>query len=60
MLERLVVYSVLSAAAKSVTYCGDLTRLKDNLQLVRPTIFIAVPRVFNKFADAIQMKFDAL
>lgn len=38
-------------------YAGDMLKLKDDCKLVRPTIFIAVPRIFNRIVDKIQDQF---
>jgi long-subunit acyl-CoA synthetase (AMP-forming) len=37
-------------------YCGDLTQIKDYLIEVHPTIFLAVPRVWEKFEAALRGK----
>ncbi|MFW2388146.1 MAG: AMP-dependent synthetase/ligase [Polyangiales bacterium] len=37
-------------------YCGDLTQIKDYLAEVHPTIFLAVPRVWEKFEAALRGK----
>jgi long-subunit acyl-CoA synthetase (AMP-forming) len=37
-------------------YCGDLTQIKDYLVEVHPTIFLAVPRVWEKFEAALRGK----
>jgi len=37
-------------------YCGDLTQIKDYLGEVHPTIFLAVPRVWEKFEAALRGK----
>jgi long-subunit acyl-CoA synthetase (AMP-forming) len=37
-------------------YCGDLTQIKDYLMEVHPTIFLAVPRVWEKFEAALRGK----
>ncbi len=37
-------------------YCGDLTQIKDYLIEVHPTIFLAVPRVWEKFESALRGK----
>jgi long-subunit acyl-CoA synthetase (AMP-forming) len=44
-------------AAQSETYfCSDLTRIKDFLVEVHPTLFLAVPRVWEKFEAALRGK----
>lgn len=37
-------------------FCADLTQIKDYLVEVRPTIFLAVPRVWEKFEAALRGK----
>ena len=37
-------------------YCSDLTQIKDYLVDVHPTIFLAVPRVWEKFESALRGK----
>ena len=39
-----------------VFFCSDLTQVKDYLVEVRPTIFLAVPRVWEKFEAALRGK----
>jgi long-chain acyl-CoA synthetase len=44
-------------ATESDTYfCSDLTQIKDYLMEVHPTIFLAVPRVWEKFEAALRGK----
>ncbi|MFT4622391.1 MAG: long-subunit acyl-CoA synthetase (AMP-forming) [Myxococcota bacterium] len=40
-----------------VWLCPDLTRLKDHLLAARPTVFMAVPRVWEKFQAALEARF---
>ena len=35
-----------------------MAKIKDDLALVRPTIFVSVPRLFSRFHDVIKKKFD--
>ena len=32
--------------------------MKDDLAFIKPTIFVAVPRLYNRIAEGIQKKFD--
>ena len=42
-----------------VYFCDDLTKIKDALTAVRPTIFVGVPRVWEKFEAALRAKLGA-
>lgn len=42
----------------SLGFMRDVTTLAEDLQLVKPTYIISVPRVFNKIYDGIIMKMD--
>jgi long-chain acyl-CoA synthetase len=35
-------------------YIGDVRKLKDDLSILKPTIFASVPRLYNRFYDAIK------
>lgn len=37
-------------------YRGDPNLLKDDILKLRPTIFVSVPRLYNKFCDGIKAK----
>lgn len=37
---------------------GDVLKLKDDLALLKPTIFVSVPRLYNKFYAAIKKGLD--
>ena len=41
-----------------VFFCGDTGKIKDDLALVKPTIFVSVPRLYSRFFDVINKKFD--
>ncbi len=43
-----------------VYYCPDLKQLKDYLVEVRPTFFVGVPRVWEKFQAALESKLSAV
>jgi len=42
----------------SLGFMRDVTTLAEDLQLLKPTYLISVPRVFNKIYDGIQMKMN--
>lgn len=49
ILERMVGYYTLLYFGCSIAYAESLEKMAQNLQEVRPTVLIAVPRVFEKF-----------
>jgi long-chain acyl-CoA synthetase len=58
ILERLTVYSLFVFGASTVTFSGLITKMSDDLKLVKPTIFIGVPRLYTRFYDVFQDKFS--
>lgn len=53
-LERTVGYYVPMMAGATVAYARSVQQLAEDLRAVRPTVLIAVPRVFEKFHARIQ------
>lgn len=47
---------ILSTGGSIVYYSGDVQKIKDDLALVKPTVFVSVPRLFSRFYDAIKKK----
>lgn len=56
LLERIVTHACLIYAVKIGYSQGDMTKLVDDIQTLRPTILVAVPRILNKIYDGIQKK----
>lgn len=54
--ERTVEYILPMMAGSRVTYARSISLLRDDLVLVRPTIFISAPRLYEKIYAAIQEK----
>lgn len=53
IFERLAGYYVPLFSGASIAYAEGAKQLPQNLREVKPTILIAVPRLFEKFHDAI-------
>lgn len=51
--ERYLLHACTFKGSAIGFYRGDPLKLKDDLALLRPTIFAAVPRVLNRFYDLI-------
>jgi long-chain acyl-CoA synthetase len=45
---------VMIAGGTAIALNDEVTRLIDNLALVRPTLLVAVPRIFNRVHDRVQ------
>jgi long-chain acyl-CoA synthetase len=48
-MERLIVWNGVYAGLEIAFYGGDTNKLKDDIQKVRPTLFLSVPRIYNRF-----------
>lgn len=58
ILERIFVSCFLYYGGSIGFYSGDVFKLKDDLAVLRPTIFVSVPRLYNRFYDAIKSNLD--
>jgi long-chain acyl-CoA synthetase len=41
-------------------YCGDATKLKDDMAFVKPHLLLGVPKIFHRIADNVNKRFDNL
>lgn len=41
-------------------FTGDVTRLKEDLGAAKPTVFLSVPRILNKFKDGVSANVEKL
>jgi long-chain acyl-CoA synthetase len=57
-LEREFDYSILHKGGRVVFFSGDVQKLKDDLAIAKPTIFLSVPRLFSRFYDVLKQKFS--
>ena len=51
---RLAEHASLWAGAATGYFHGDILSLVDDLKLLRPTVFISVPRLYNRFSGAVR------
>jgi len=56
--EKLSIYLCIFKGSEVYFYSGDIMKLKDDIQEVKPTQFISVPRLYMRFYDAIQNKLN--
>lgn len=56
IMERCVLYCIISNGAKYGLFQGDILKLKDDMEELKPTIFVSVPRLYTRFYDIMQSK----
>eukprot|EP01071_Lankesteria_metandrocarpae_P012614 Lankesteria_metandrocarpae@DN6096_c0_g1_i1.p1 len=54
MFERVICNILYGVGASIGLYSGDTLKLLDDIRVLQPTIFISVPRLFNRINDRIQ------
>lgn len=55
--EQIFTNFVVLAVGGTVWFCPELAQLKDVLVVARPTVFLGVPRVWEKFEAALAARF---
>jgi long-chain acyl-CoA synthetase len=60
VLEKIVHMFITHLGAKYCFFGGDVNKLKDDLLIAKPTFFVSVPRLFNKFHDTLKSKIGEL
>ncbi|CAH0474479.1 unnamed protein product [Peronospora belbahrii] len=59
VFERAVIGSILQNSAAAGFYQGDVLFLMDDLAELAPTLFVSVPRLFNRVYDKIRQGVEA-
>ncbi|MFV0437605.1 MAG: AMP-dependent synthetase/ligase [Desulfopila sp.] len=59
MLERTVGYYLPIMAGATVAFSRSIPELGDDLRQIRPTIMVAVPRIFERIHNALQEEVEA-
>ena len=57
-LERTVGYYMSMIAGATVAYARSIPLLAEDLKIIRPTILVAVPRIYERIYNAIHAKID--
>lgn len=57
-LERTVGYYMAMMAGATVAYARSIPLLADDLKIIRPTILVCVPRIFERIYNAIHAKLE--
>ena len=56
--ERLATHYLGTYLAGEVWYCPNLAAVLEYIQEARPTLFVGVPRVYEKFSSRLQARFE--
>jgi len=48
MMERLCVNGLMEVGGQIGIYNGDVLKIREDMGLLRPTLFASVPRLFNR------------
>jgi long-chain acyl-CoA synthetase len=59
-LERIVFAVITYYGGYYGFYNGDVQKIKDDINELRPHVFTSVPRLFNRFSDTIKSGLDKL
>ncbi|KAJ1913926.1 medium-chain fatty acid-CoA ligase faa2 [Mycoemilia scoparia] len=51
--ERASEHGIALRGGRIGFYCGDITRIVEDMQILKPTLFISVPRLLNRIYDKI-------
>lgn len=57
MMERLCVNGLMEVGGQIGIYNGDVLKIREDMGLLRPTLFASVPRLFNRLYQAINARF---
>lgn len=57
-MEMGVMLSFLLNKGKIGFYHGDMLKLKEDLQLLKPTILLSVPKVLSRICESIKKQFE--
>lgn len=60
ILEREFDYVLWGKGGRIIYFTGDVQKLKDDLSIAKPTVFLSVPRLFSRFYEVIKNKFEEL
>lgn len=60
VFERCIALGMMAYGGTICFYSGDVMKIKDDLMLCKPTIFVSVPRLYHRLYSAIKDKLDQL
>lgn len=60
VLEKLIYTTIVYRGGQYGLFSGNIRKIKEDLAILRPTIFASVPRMYNRFYDLIQDNLNKL
>merc|ERR1719502_1635429 len=60
IFETMVEHAILSVGGAVGFYDGNIKRLSEDILALKPTLFVGVPRVYQRFYEAAHQKLAAL
>jgi long-chain acyl-CoA synthetase len=58
--ERLMLIISMAVKMRIGFYSGDVLKLTQDLSILKPTVMVSVPRLYNRFYDLMQAKIKEL
>jgi long-chain acyl-CoA synthetase len=59
MMERIFIYTLINSCSSVGFFSGDTSKIKEDLNVLKPTVFISVPRLYNRFYELIIQEFNS-
>ena len=59
VMERIISMVMMSVGVAIGFFAGNVMKLKDDLAVLKPTVFVSVPRLFSRLHEAITAQFQA-
>jgi long-chain acyl-CoA synthetase len=51
VFERELIFATIALGGTLVYSSGNISKIKDDLAIAKPTVFVGVPRLFSKFHE---------
>ena len=60
VLEKIILVTMIYSGCSIGFYSGDVQKLKEDLAILKPTVFVTVPRLLLRFHDVIKSSIEKL
>ena len=58
IFEKAMTYGSAYLGFSVGFYSGDITKILDDVKTLKPSVFVSVPRLYNRIYDSLKKKFD--